>query len=212
MQAAEKLTFTAKQYLELESRAETKSELVNGEIYAMAGAKPRHNALTMNISTALNGRLRARGSPCIVFNSDQRVYCEATNMFTYPDVSVACGPQFHAKHDGTLVNPRVLIEVLSRSTAEYDRSAKFEHYQTLPSFVEYVLVSQGRHQIEHRRRLESGQWLLTSLGGDDAVLELPSLECSIPLREIYAQTDQLPGEKEREGPFKPKPRKHARSA
>lgn len=192
MQPAERLLCTEDEYVELERRAETKSELVNGEIYAMAGAKPRHNALAANMTAALC--LRTRGSPCVVFTSDQRIRSDATGMNTYPDVVVACGPRFHEKYADALVNPRVIVEVLSRSTEGYDRGAKFAHYRTIPSFVEYVLVSQSEHRVEHFQRMPSEQWLLTVHQGDDAVLLLPALECSIPLREIYAQTDDLPGD------------------
>ena len=106
----------------------------------------------------------------------------------------SCGPRFHAKHTDTLINPDVIVEVLSKSTEGYDRGAKFAHYQTIPSFVEYVLVSQRERRVEHFRRVEAGQWLLTVLVGDEAVLELPSLGCAVPLHEIYTQTDALPGD------------------
>jgi Uma2 family endonuclease len=196
MQPAERHRYTEDEYIELERRAETKSELIHGEIFAMAGAKPRHNAIAVNMTIALGVRLRERGGRCRVFNSDQRVRSEESGLYTYADVSVACGPRFHAKHRDTLVNPTVIVEVLSNSTERYDRGAKFAHYQTIPGFAEYVLVSQGKRRVEHFRRLETGQWLLTVLEGDDAKLELPALECSIPLGEIYAQTEDLEGDEE----------------
>ncbi|MFO0762203.1 MAG: Uma2 family endonuclease [Byssovorax sp.] len=196
MQVAERRRFTEDEYVELERLAETKSELVNGEIYAMSGAKPRHNAIALNIAAALHGRLRAQSSPCRVFGSDQRIRSEATGMNTYADATVACGPQFHAKYGEALTNPKVIVEVLSKSTENYDHGAKFAHYRTIPGFIEYVLVSQRKPQVEHFRRLQEGQWLLTVLEGDDAVLELPSLDCAIPLRDIYAGTDDLPGDDE----------------
>lgn len=200
MRPAERHILAEDEYVERERRAETKSELVNGEIYAMAGAKPRHNAIALNIASELQARLRGRGSPCRVFNSDQRVRSEATGMNTYPDVSVACGPRFHAKYDDALVNPAVIVEVLSKSTEDYDHGAKFAHYRSIPSFAEYVLVAQRRRQVEHFHRLDSGQWLLTVLESDDAVLELPALQCALPLREIYADTDDLPGDDAGEQP------------
>src|SRR5262249_21649662 len=141
----------------LEHRSETKNELVNGEIYAMSGAKPRHNAIAGNVFFALEGRLRASESPCRVFNSDQRIRSEATSMNTYADAVVACGPRFDAKYGEALVNPTVIVEVLSKSTEGYDHGAKFAHYRTIPSFVEYVLVSQRTRQVEHFRRIEPGQ-------------------------------------------------------
>lgn len=194
MQPAERRFYTEDEYIELERLAETKSEYIHGEIFAMAGGKPRHSALAVNIVGAILTRLRSRGSPCIVFGSDQRIRSDVTVMYTYADVVVACAPRFHWKHTDTLTNPTVIVEVLSKSTEGYDRGAKFAHYQTMPGFAEYVLVSQSEHRIEHFKRLESGQWLLTTYQGDDAILELPALECSIPLGEIYAQTDDLPGE------------------
>ena len=194
MQPAERHHYSEDEYIELERRAVTRSELIRGEIIARAATKPRHNALTTNVIGELGSRLRAQGSPCIVFNSDQRVRSEATGIHTYPDVSVACGPRFHEKYRDTLTNPTVIVEVLSTSTEGYDRGAKFAHYRTIAGFVEYVLVSQSGRRIEHFRRLESGQWLLTLLEGDQAELDLPSLGCRVPLGEIYAQTDLLYGD------------------
>jgi len=188
------------EYLALEKQSPLKLEFSDGEIFAMAGTKPRHNALAANVIAALAGRLRARGSPCIVFTSDQRVRSEATGIHTYPDVSVACGPRFDEKYRDTLINPAVIVEVLSTSTEGYDRGAKFAHYRTIQGFAEYVLVSQRGHRIEHFRRLESGQWLLTLFEGDEAVLDLPSLGCTIPLGDIYAQTDLLYGDDDAEVP------------
>ena len=196
MQAAERHRYTEDEYIALERAAATKSELVNGEIFAMAGAKPRHNALAANLVAALGPRLRAAGSPCVVFNSDQRIRADASTFYSYADAVVACSPRFHAKYTDTLVNPTVIVEVLSHSTEAEDRGAKFAHYRAIPSFVEYVLVSQAAHRVEHFRRVESGRWLMTPLEGDEALLELSSLGCSIPLGEIYAGTDALPGDDE----------------
>lgn len=194
--AAPRHRYTEEEYVALERRAATKSELVNGVMIAMAGAKPRHNALAANITIRLGMRLLAQGSPCMVLNSDQRIRSDVTSLNTYADVVVACSPSFHATYRDALINPKVIVEVLSSSTEGYDRGAKFAHYRTIESFVEYVLVWQRAHRVEHFRRLESGQWLLTLLEGDDALLELPSLGCAIPLGEIFAQTDQLYGDDE----------------
>jgi Uma2 family endonuclease len=193
-QAAPQHRYTEDEYVALERRAETKSELVNGEIFAMAGAKPRHNALAANVTASLVTRLRSQGSPCIALTSDQRIRSDVTSLNTYADVVVACSPSFHATYRDALVNPKVIVEVLSSSTEGYDRGAKFAHYRTIESFAEYVLVWQRAHRVEHFRRLDSGQWLLTLLEGDDALLELPSLGCTIPLGEIFAQTDELYGD------------------
>lgn len=191
MQPAQRAPVSEDEYLDLERRAETKSELIHGEMVSMAATSPRHNALVVNLGAAIRHRTRDHRPPCFTFASQQRVHIEGTGLYTYPDVTVACGPRFHPRHRDTLVNPTVLVEVLSKSTEAYDRGAKFAHYQAIPSFVEYVLVSQRERRVEHFRRLETGQWLLTVLQSDEAVLELPALGCAIPLAEIYDQTDSL---------------------
>jgi Uma2 family endonuclease len=179
---------SADEYLERERRAETKSELVNGEIVAMAGGSPRHNAIAANIIFAIKARLAGRR--CMVFTSDQRVLVPATGLYTYPDVSVTCEkPQLDPKDEQSLVNPTALVEVLSTSTEAYDRGAKFAHYRTIPFLEEYMLVSQDTEQVEHYRRVDAKQWLLTEAKGQDAMVVVLGVE--VPLREIYANLDLL---------------------
>jgi Uma2 family endonuclease len=181
---------TADEYLERERPRDEKHELVHGVEIAMAGGTPRHNVIAMNLGAALKQRLRGRR--CLVFPSDQRVHVEATGLFTYPDLTVVCDrPRFHPNGRDTLVNPRLVVEVLSSSTEAYDRGAKFAHYQSIASLEEYVLVSQTPERVEHYRRLETGQWLLTVSEGEGAVLVLPGLGCDVPLAEIYAGTELL---------------------
>jgi Uma2 family endonuclease len=188
VQPAELGRVTEDEYLERERQAETKSELISGEIVAMAGGSPKHNAIATNVARVLGNRLEGRR--CIVFNSDQRVHIPATGLYTYPDVSVACdGPKFHPKDRNTLVNPKVIVEVLSDATEAYDRSAKFSHYRSLPSFEEYVLVWQAEERVEHYRKIEPRQWLMTEHLGQDASVRV--LDFDVPLREIYAKVDQL---------------------
>ncbi|MCC6552512.1 MAG: Uma2 family endonuclease [Polyangiaceae bacterium] len=190
MSAAAPALFTEDEYLDRERRSETKSELLHGVIVAMAGASPKHNAIVMNLGAAL--KLRLKGRRCLVFPSDQRVHVEATGLFTYPDVTVVCDkPRLHPKDRDTLLNPKVVVEVLSSSTEAYDLGAKFAHYQSIRSFEEYVLVTQSGKRVEHFRRIETGQWLLTVSEGDDSVLVLPALGCEIPLSEIYENADIL---------------------
>lgn len=176
-------------YLERERQSETKHELVHGVAVAMAGGTAKHNAIAGNLIIALGVRLRGK---CLVFPSDQRVHVEATGLFTYPDITVVCGtPRFHPNGRDTLLNPRALVEVLSSSTEAYDRGAKFAHYQSIASLEEYVLVTQTSKRVEHYRRLETGQWLLSVSEGDDGVLVLSGLGCEIPVAEIYAGTELL---------------------
>jgi Uma2 family endonuclease len=189
-QAAEQILVTEDEYLEHELRSERKHELIHGVIVAMAGASPAHNAIACNVASALRNLLEARR--CLVFSSDQRIHIPATSLFTYPDVTIACDElRFHPKNRDTLLNPRVIVEVLSESTEAYDRGAKFAHYRTIPSLLEYVLVSQDEHRIEHYRRLDTGQWVLTAYEGDAAGVAFPTLGCELPVAEVYAKLDLL---------------------
>ena len=189
-QTAEQILVTEDDYLGFELRSEGKHELIHGVVVAMAGASREHNAIAGNIVGLLRALLKERR--CLVFPSDQRVHIEATGLFTYPDVSVACdGLRFHPKNRDTLLNPCLLVEVLSDSTEAYDRGAKFAHYRTLPSLQEYVLVSQHERRIEHYRRLDTGQWVLTVYEGDSAAAELPALGCELSLAEVYDKLDLL---------------------
>jgi Uma2 family endonuclease len=181
---------TADEYIARERRSQTKNELIHGTIVAMAGASPKHNAIAANVIIALGASLK--GGPCSVLTSDQRVHVEETDLYTYPDVTVVCDkPQFHPKYPDTLLNPKVIVEVLSDSTQEYDRGPKFAHYRRLPSFEEYLCVSQSEKRVEHSRRLETGQWLLTEHKGDDAVVALTALGCELRLADIYENADRF---------------------
>ena len=180
------------EYLECERQSEFKHEYVNGEIIAMAGASPRHNLIVANLLRTLGNALLGR--PCLVFASDQRVHIAPTRLYAYPDVSVVCGqPEFHPQSPATLQNPLVLFEVLSDATESYDRGAKFAHYRKLEALTEYVLVSQRERRVEHYRRMESGQWLLTVVE-ESGTLALPALLVEVALDEVYLRVETLPAE------------------
>lgn len=172
------------EYLALERRSETKHEFINGQIVAMAGASFEHNDIAASVLATLRALLRGKG--CKAVGSDQRVHVPATGLFTYPDVTVVCGkPEFHPKDRDTLINPRVLVEVLSDATEAYDRGAKFAHYRSIPSFVEYVLVAQDERRVEHFQRIETGQWLLTVYRGEGARVVLLALGCEVSVEDLY---------------------------
>ena len=172
------------EYLRLERQAEYKSEYLNGEIFAMSGASRKHNLLTTNISTSLNQQLRGR--PCEVYASDMRVKVTATGLYTYPDVVVVCGePQLEDDYLDTLLNPPVLVEVLSKSTERYDRIAKSSYYRTLDSLAEHLLVAQDEIRLEQYVRQPDGQWLLYDYRSPDDVAELKSIGCTLALRDVY---------------------------
>jgi len=178
------------EYLALERAAETKHELVNGEIVAMSGASLVHNLIAMNLGSLLRDLLAAK--PCVVLSSDQRVHVPATGLFAYPDLTVVCGrPELHPEDDHTLVNPTVIVEVLSDSTEAYDRGAKFAHYQSIVTLEEYVLVSTREKRVEHYRRQGSGQWLLTVHVGDEARVAFPALGGDLPLASVYEKVDTV---------------------
>ncbi|MDP2794364.1 MAG: Uma2 family endonuclease [Sulfurisoma sp.] len=175
-------------YLAWERRQETRHEYVNGEIHAMTGASRKHNLINGNIAANLHARMR--DMPCEVYSNDMRVKVNATGLYTYPNIVAACGePQFEDAEVDTLLNPLLIVEVLSASTEAYDRGAKFLHYRKLPSLREYVRVAQTEYRVEHYLRQAENHWLLTELSGLDETLSLVSVGCALPLRELYERVD-----------------------
>ena len=186
MSAVSKPLLTPQEYLAQERLAETKSEYLRGEVYAMSGASRQHNLIAGNVSRELGQQLRDR--PCEVYQGYMRVKVSPTGLYTYPDIVVACGePEFEDAEVDTLLNPTVLAEVLSRTTADYDRGGKFTHYRRLSSLREYVLISQDRPLVEHYVRQGPDEWLLTEQSSLDPTLILPTIQCLLPLSEIYLQ-------------------------
>ncbi|HEX7530117.1 MAG TPA: Uma2 family endonuclease [Pyrinomonadaceae bacterium] len=175
---------TPEEYLALERKAEYKSEYLHGEIFAMSGASRKHNLVAGNIVAELNRQLR--GKPCEVYPSDMRVKVTATGLYTYPDVVVVCGePKFEDEYVDTLLNPTLLVEVLSQSTERYDRIAKSSYYRTLDSLAEHLLVAQDEVRLEQYVKQANGQWLLFECSSLDKVVELPSISCSLALHDVY---------------------------
>jgi Uma2 family endonuclease len=189
--AAAKTRYTPEQYLALERKAEHKSEYCDGFITAMAGTSREHNVIAVSLTRELSLQLKNR--PCDVFMSDMRVLANRTGLYTYPDVVVACGePVFQDDKRDTLVNPTMIVEVLSPTTESYDRGAKFAHYRRLETLQEYVLVAQDEVRVERYTR-KGEDWLLTEFTRPDDSLRLASIDCYVPLSEIYARI-QLAGE------------------
>ncbi len=179
---------TPEDYLAIERSAEFKSEYFDGEIFAMAGASRAHNSIVLNTGSEIRQHLKNRS--CKAYVNDMRVKVNPTGLYAYPDVIVVCGKeQFEDTHLDTLLNPTLIIEVLSDSTEAYDRGRKFEHYRHLDSLVEYVLIAQQRPHIESYRRQPDQQWLLTECSGLDATLRLQSIDCDLALAEIYAKVE-----------------------
>jgi Uma2 family endonuclease len=172
-------------YLRIERAAEFKSEFFDGEMFAMAGGTPQHSLIATNLAREFGNLLG--GKPCVAYNSDLRIKVEATRLITYPDLSVICGPlQFAEGTTDTVVNPTVLVEVLSESTEGYDRGKKFENYRQIPSLKGYLLVSQTRAHIEQFTSRGDGAWVLNEASGMGAKLQIPFLNITISLAEVFA--------------------------
>jgi len=176
------------EYLRLERQAEYKSEYVDGVVYAMAGASREHNLIVGNVMTEIN--LQLRPTPCQVYPSDMKVRVPSSRKFHYPDVSVVCDKAIFADDEkDVLLNPLVIVEVLSESTAAYDRGKKFQFYQEIESFQEYILIEQDEPVIERYVRQPDGSWVYTKVAGLDHSLAFSSIACEVALRDIYAKTD-----------------------
>jgi Uma2 family endonuclease len=183
--AALKTHYTPQDYLSLERQADSKSEYLDGIIVAMAGASREHNLIAGNLAGEVRAQLKNRS--CESYTSDMRVLVSRTGLYTYPDVTVVCGePLFLDDKRDTLLNPTVIVEVLSPTTESYDRGKKFGHYRRLESLQEYIIVAQDEVFVERYLR-QGDNWILTDLRSMDDTLSLPSIDCHIPLREVYAR-------------------------
>lgn len=172
------------EYLTLERRAEFKSEYIDGVMYAMAGGSERHNLIAANVIISIGSQLRDH--PCRVYPSDLKVRVPNSRRFFYPDVSIVCGEtQFADDERDVALNPAVVVEVLSDSTAAFDRGKKFQSYQQIESLREYLPVSQDEYVVEHFLRQNDGRWLYTKAGGLDESLALPTVKCQLALSDIY---------------------------
>jgi Uma2 family endonuclease len=189
MTAQPKPYLTEEEYVNLERASTRKHEYYAGEIFAMTGASEQHNLIATNITASLHQQLRGRD--CRVYPSDMRLKVLQTGLNTYPDITVVCGsPQFvdQRKRD-TLINPTVIIEILSPSTERYDRGMKFQHYRTIESLQEYVLIDQDKQHIERYTRREPRQWVLEEASGFESTLDLTSIGVALRLKDIYEQVE-----------------------
>ena len=175
---------TPEEYLALERNAESKSEYLDGEISAITGASKNHNLIAGNVFSALKQHLREK--PCEIYISDMRVKIPTANLYTYPDVAVVCGEsQFEDDAVDTLLNPTLIVEVLSKSTAAYERTTKFGYYRTLSSVAEYLLIAQNVYHVEQDTKQTDNRWMLSDFRSLEDVLRLDSVQCSLALGEIY---------------------------
>ena len=184
------LLATPEEYLALERAAFERHEWLDGLIYAMAGESPEHSLISVNATITLGTQLK--GKPCAVYSPNMKVYSRLPSdvglkgLFSYPDCTVVCGqPRFHDEHRDILINPQVVIEVLSPTTERYDRGKKFLRYQQNSSMTDYVMIAQAYASIEHYARQANGSWLYSVTTELTGSVELRSIECRLPLPEVY---------------------------
>lgn len=188
MVAVQSPLLTPAEYLAFERESESKHEYVAGEVIAMAGASRRHNLIQMDTGTSLNVQLRGR--PCEVYPSDMRVKIGTLGVYTYPDITVVCGePELEDTEQDTLLNPTVIIEILSPATESYDRGLKFHRYQLIPSLRDYLLIAQDRPSVEHFARDNDGRWTLARQAGAEEQIHLLGIGCVLDLAEIYRKVN-----------------------
>ena len=188
MQAQKQRYYTPEEYLEVEINSEERHEYIDGEVISVTGGTPNHNQILLNLGGAINFTLKRQ--PYRVFVTDQRLWIPKKRIYTYPDVLVVQGElQFQQGRTDTITNPVMIAEVLSKSTAGYDRGDKFAAYRTIPSFQEYVLIEQYTLHVERFVKTETNQWLLSEYEGEETTFSLMSIPFEITLADIYDKVD-----------------------
>ncbi|HZT60054.1 MAG TPA: Uma2 family endonuclease [Pyrinomonadaceae bacterium] len=177
--------YTLEEYLELDRTSEERFEFWHGEIFCMSGVSEEHAEIETNLIASMKSRLRARG--CRVFPANMRIKVPSAPPYRYADFSALCGEARFEEIGGVdaLVNPQLIVEVLSASTEAYDRGDKFTHYKSIPTFSEYLLVAQHRPHVTHLYRQSDGTWIYAEANNLESTLRLDSLDCELPLSEIY---------------------------
>jgi len=168
----------------MERQADVRHEYIDGEVFAMAGESLEHSTICFNIAVLIGAQLR--GKPCRGFSPNMKVRTSPSGLYTYPDLAVVCGePVFHDQQRDVLVNPKVVVEVLSPSTEGYDRGGKWIRYQQIETLTDYLLIAQDQSLIEHYTRQADGKWLYSAVGDLADSVQLPSIDCRLPLVEVY---------------------------
>ena len=171
-------------YLAMERQADLRHEFVDGEIFAMAGESLEHSVICTNLAYLMVGQLR--GKPCRTLSPNMKVRTSPSGLYAYPDLTVVCGePVFHDQQRDVLVNPKIVVEVLSPSTEAYDRGGKWIRYQQIETLSDYLLIAQDQPLIEHYTRQADGKWLYSAVGDLADTVPLPSIDCRLPLAEVY---------------------------
>ncbi|MBR8834603.1 MAG: Uma2 family endonuclease [Stigonema ocellatum SAG 48.90 = DSM 106950] len=186
MQATERRYYTPEEYLELEEAAEYKSEYIDGQIIPMAGGSTNHNRIAGNLYAALNFSFKQQDYEA--FMIDVRLWILKRRIYTYPDIMIVMGePEYFNNRVDTILNPRVIVEVLSKSTKGYDREDKFEAYRTIDSFQEYLLIDQTRIHVEQYSKTAKKRWSLCEYDEEDEAISLTSVPFEISLVDLYSK-------------------------
>lgn len=185
-------TFTLEEYLALEIQSDVKNEFDHGSIVAMSGGTLNHGIIGNNINTELNNAVKGKGADCVTINGDVRIYIDRADSVVYPDAMVICGDIQTAEQDrNAVINPVLIIEVLSKSTESYDRGDKFHKYCSLPSFKEYVLIDQNKPVVDVLYKETAAYWKMVTTIGLEKSIYLNTLNCSIQLSDIYRNAQNL---------------------
>jgi Uma2 family endonuclease len=184
----EKRYYTPEEYLELEEKAQYKSEYRDGEIIPMTGGTTNHNKIAGNFYKQFP--LTVQGQNYDIYIGDVKLWLPQYRLYTYPDVMVVKGePVYEGTNTTTITNPCLIVEVLSKSTKDYDKTDKFKYYRSIPEFQEYILIDQYSFSVEQYAKRSPGEWIFKEYEGEDAVLVLDSIEFQIGFREIYARVN-----------------------
>lgn len=185
--AYDKQKYTIEEYLQMERASAVKHEYYQGEIFAMAGAKPRHNIISSNLIAELH--LRLKTSPCFPYGNDMRIHIPENTLFTYPDISIIYGEiKTFDKDKDTALQPIILIEILSKTTRDHDRGGKFKLYRDIPTIKEYMLVDSENIGVEIFRKNEHNHWELEEYKNLQEIVNLPAIGVSVSMKDIYART------------------------
>jgi len=183
-------TYSYEAYLALEAESEIKHEYHDGLIVDMAGGTPLHSMLSSNAERFIGNAIDAVGKPCDVYNSDLKVRIESVNRTYYPDATVGCeDPVYSPKDRNALINPILIVEVLSDRTESFDRGTKFHHYRHLPSFQEYVLISQQAYEVTTHFRQGEDLWEIKTYRDRAAIIPLKSLGCEVRMTDLYRRVE-----------------------
>ena len=184
--------FTIEEYVIFEDQSDVKNEYEHGKVTAMSGGTLNHGIISNNTNTELSNLVREKKSNCVPINGDVRIFIEKAESFVYPDGMVICGEIETSQRDkNAVINPMLIVEVLSKSTESYDRGDKFHKYCSLPSFREYALIDQSKPVIDILYKEDSSYWKMTTTIGIEKSIYLNTLDCHIKMSDIYRNTQNL---------------------